>query len=691
MKPFTFLLFLSVVLLTACPGTDLPPAAPQGLSATPGNSQLTLSWKANSEDDVRAYTVSWQIQGQQAQSKDVGLETTTVLDKLQNGLTYSLTVTAEDKGGKKSPPSAAITGTPVGTTAPGPDTPNPQTPTAPATPAGLQAVAQDSQVTLTWTANKETDLRQYRVLWGTAEGALTQSQLVPAPATGYIVRGLTNGTNYFFALEVENIANLVSPRSTAVNATPQFVPLAPAVSDIAITVTADGNKVDLGLSNQVRQGMGVITLTIKGSSLESLKTATLGTLPLTIVQKQADGAKLEGNIAHGAALGEQILLLENDAGSVSVEEAVEVTKITSQEDTFFKPSDTCTDPSTPGLCGLGTPNRPFRTLTKALSMSSAGDTIYLGDGNYSAGETWPASTGGFPPVITPNVPAGVTIEGQSPGKDASGKDNPPGVTLRGPANTSASSALVFADSATVRNVRVTEFDRALVHIYTDQGTSGEFLFENLAVAANFDGFLDFGASFITVRNSKFSNNGNGVIGSGIATFNSNGVSIENSTFESNTYGIYGVAAGAVWVNNTTVTKSFRDGIYLTDVYSSSLQNVTSSGNTGNGVYVANNDAYDFRMRGGVLSDNRKSGIEIAGNELGQWNLGTATDSGNNTLENNTLWQLFDNRAANTGNTIQAKGNTLNGQTLTGVRSQTDNSAGLPNLWQIAQPGNSIEF
>jgi hypothetical protein len=669
---------LSAVFFTACssPSEDSAPATPTGLSATPGNTQLTLSWQANSENDLRAYSVSWQVQGQQAQSKDVGLETTTVLDKLQNGLSYSLSVTAEDKGGKKSPPSAAITATPKGTTTPNP---NPQTPTAPATPAGLQGVAQDSQVTLTWTANTENNLRQYRVLWGTSATALIQSQLVPAPATGYIVRGLTNGTNYFFALEVENTAGLVSPRSAAVNATPQLIPLAPTVSDIAISAIVDLNEVNLGLSTQVRQGMGIITLTIKGSRLDTLQSAKLGALPLTIVQKQADGARLEGNITHGAALGEQILLLENNVGSVSLEKAVEVTEITTATNPNFNPIDSCIEPSEPRLCGLGTPNRPFRTLTKALSVTSKGDTIFLGAGTYSEGEAWPVSTGGFPPVIAPNVPDGVTIEG--PGERGL-------VILQGPGDTSNSSALVFTDSATVRNLSVKNFGRALVHIYDDQGSSGELLLENLDVSLNFDGLLDFSASSVTLRNSSFSNNGNGVDGSGIALFNSYGVLVENSTFNSNAYGIYGAGVVAIWIDNTATQNNYRDGISLNDVFGSDLRNVISKNNGGNGVYVSNSE---FSMRSSLLSLNKKAGIEIAGGDYGQWDLGSAAEPGDNDLESNTAWQLFDNRDANTGITIQSKGNTLDRNALSGVRSKADNGADGANLWFIANDGNSIEF
>ena len=166
------------------------------------------------------------------------------------------------------------------------------------------------------------------------------------------------------------------------------MPMAPTVSDIVISVVVDGNPVDLGLSNQVRQGMGTITLRIKGSRLATLSQAMLGSLPLTITQQQEDGATLKGTIPHGATLGEQILLLENDGGSLSKERAVEITKITTATLPQFNPRDTCTDPANQAGCGLGTPNRPYRTLSKSLFVSGTGDTVFLTAGTYQDGENW---------------------------------------------------------------------------------------------------------------------------------------------------------------------------------------------------------------------------------------------------------------------------------------------------------------
>ena len=60
----------------------------------------------------------------------------------------------------------------------------------------------------------------------------------------------------------------------------------------------------------------------------------------------------------------------------------------------------------------------------------------------------------------------------------------------------------------------------------------------------------------------------------------------------------------------------------------------------------------------TLTKNIKQGIELAGNEFGSWDLGTTQHPGGNTLQDNSSWQLYDNRGSNTGITITAQGNTI---------------------------------
>ena len=72
----------------------------------------------------------------------------------------------------------------------------------------------------------------------------------------------------------------------------------------------------------------------------------------------------------------------------------------------------------------------------------------------------------------------------------------------------------------------------------------------------------------------------------------------------------------------------------------------------------------------TLTKNIKQGIELAGNEFGSWDLGTTQHPGGQTLQDNSSWQLYDNRVANTGITITAQGNTIGSSSSTPTGTQT---------------------
>lgn len=92
--------------------------------------------------------------------------------------------------------------------------------TPPATPTGLAAVAGDEEVTLTWNANSETDVRGYNIYWGSASGDLNETVFIAAPSTTTTVSGLDNGTTYYFAISAEDWSGNKSPRSSEVGALP---------------------------------------------------------------------------------------------------------------------------------------------------------------------------------------------------------------------------------------------------------------------------------------------------------------------------------------------------------------------------------------------------------------------------------------------------------------------------------------
>ncbi len=102
-----------------------------------------------------------------------------------------------------------------------------QTPTdttPPDVPSGLAATAGDAQVSLSWQANSEADLKQYNLYSGTSSTELTLLASIPGGSESYVATGLTNGTTYFFALDAEDNAGNKSSRSGSVSATPQADP-----------------------------------------------------------------------------------------------------------------------------------------------------------------------------------------------------------------------------------------------------------------------------------------------------------------------------------------------------------------------------------------------------------------------------------------------------------------------------------
>lgn len=93
--------------------------------------------------------------------------------------------------------------------------------TSPASPSELTALSGDTKVTLSWTANQETDLVKYRILYGTSSNPTTFLTDIAAGTTSYTHVGLTNGTSYYYRIvAVDQAGNLSSP-SLEVNSVPK--------------------------------------------------------------------------------------------------------------------------------------------------------------------------------------------------------------------------------------------------------------------------------------------------------------------------------------------------------------------------------------------------------------------------------------------------------------------------------------
>jgi chitodextrinase len=183
----------------AAPDTTAP-AAPTGLTATAGDSQVSLDWADSPESDFSHYNVY--RNGVKVASPSGSAHTDT---GLTNGTTYDYYVTAVDTSGNESAKSASVSATPQASADIMP----------PAAPTGLTATAGDAQVSLDWADNPSGDgVDHYNVYRNDTK--------VASPTTSaYTDTGLTNETQYTYQVTAVDVAGNESAKSSSVSATPQ--------------------------------------------------------------------------------------------------------------------------------------------------------------------------------------------------------------------------------------------------------------------------------------------------------------------------------------------------------------------------------------------------------------------------------------------------------------------------------------
>src|SRR6185437_1122537 len=130
-----------------------PPAAPTGLSATPGGSGMQLDWADNSEANLGGYNVYYSnsATGTFTKINQILLSTSDFNDvNAPVGATAYYQITAVDTDGNESA-VATINATRLTDTTP------------PATPANLIATVSQSSIVLKWSNNTDSDLAGYNV------------------------------------------------------------------------------------------------------------------------------------------------------------------------------------------------------------------------------------------------------------------------------------------------------------------------------------------------------------------------------------------------------------------------------------------------------------------------------------------------------------------------------------------------
>ncbi|MFO7543920.1 MAG: DUF1565 domain-containing protein, partial [Trueperaceae bacterium] len=233
-----------------------------------------------------------------------------------------------------------------------------------------------------------------------------------------------------------------------------------------------------GGNGRVRQGWGAVTLSVTGTNLGRATAVTLGGIAITQMPGGTDTSLvLEAAVPHGAAIGAHDLVLDAPGGATTFPAALVVDPITA-------------GPSGNDGTGRGTDDDPFRTLTYALSIAEAGDTVRLHAGEYAttAGEQWPQLTGGtLDPG--PNVPDGVTVVGAGTGA----------TVLQGPAAPTTAVALAFDGDGGASLLTVSGFAVG-IHV-----TLGQVGVEEAALGGNDVGLFASGGSVTSMLSTYIGN------------------------------------------------------------------------------------------------------------------------------------------------------------------------------------------
>ena len=244
-----------------------------------------------------------------------------------------------------------------------------------------------------------------------------------------------------------------------------------ATAQLSLT-TVSGPPVASADAAEFRQGYGEAEIKLTGDNLDVVEAVTLEGLDVSILEQSRTDLKLNLTVPHGATLGDKTLTLTSPYGDADLA-ALTVSPISAA-------------PGGNDATGDGSGARPYRTMTKALSLAEAGDTVRLAKGTYSSGEgeVYPQLTDSpNPAAVTPNVPAGVTLTGSG------------ATILVGDAGRSV--ALVFAGDASVNGIELSDFGWAAV------STTGE---QKLAVSAGATaakGLLAAGDAVVDLSGSAF--------------------------------------------------------------------------------------------------------------------------------------------------------------------------------------------
>jgi Protein of unknown function (DUF1565) len=408
-------------------------------------------------------------------------------------------------------------------------------------------------------------------------------------------------------------------------------------------------------SHQVPQGAGAVTLEVQGGNLERITAFTLGDLELSVSPgRTATRLELRTTVPHGAAPGERDLVLTAAGGESIFPAALTVTAITSA-------------PQGSDATGVGTPDRPFRSMTQALTVAQSGDTVRLLNGQYDAanGERWPLAAAG---VINANVPSGVQVHGESTA----------GVVLSGSGRSRSNRevGLAFSDGGGAKTLTVRGFGGGVV-VY-----DGAVNLEGIVATDSLNGFNAQGG-VTTARMLEVSTNEIGafVVGSarldvlggsshdntdaGIRVLGRAGVTLNLSDFEvfNNQSAMTASGLSQVRLERVKIHDHRDEGLSAAGAVTLRIVDSELFKNTDAGLRFGGEQ---LTVRGTKIHDNKGSGVVID-NDPQRVDFGTLLEPGNNAVYDNASTQLVDSRvlrpAVGNPETFTLSATTLNGRSL----------------------------
>jgi hypothetical protein len=197
-----------------------PVAAPQNLTAIPGNGFITLNIDKYGGSKKVSFRIYWAL------TSGVNTASDTVLSKWGKGIQLPHTVTGLTNGttyfyrastieaGKESELSNEASATPSDTIPIDP-------------PQNVKATKGNAQVNLSWGA--AVNAVKYTIFWATDPGVTEQSSTIPVTGKPFYTHtGLANFTTYYYRINAEDTDGITSVLSDEISATPDT-----NVSDLA--------------------------------------------------------------------------------------------------------------------------------------------------------------------------------------------------------------------------------------------------------------------------------------------------------------------------------------------------------------------------------------------------------------------------------------------------------------------------